>query len=120
MASMVDCLNGIDTSKMTLSEIDTMLRDVFNVNCASDKSLAGLLRRINKGFIKKSTRKSDYESHYSIGMTPLELSIAAGSCSAAARSWIERHEIERVKIPTCGAAHLALHCKWGSYDNHKD
>lgn len=119
MASMVDCLDGIDTSKMTLGEIDTILCNVFNVNCASENSLAGLLKRINKGFIKKSARKFDYESHYSSGMTTTELSIATGSSPAAARSWIERYEINRVSIPKCGAAHLALHCKWGSYDDHK-
>lgn len=112
MASMVDCLDGTDTSKMTLKEIDSILRDVFGVYCANEKSLAGILRSRGKNFIKTSTRKFDYESHYLTGMSATELSIAAGSCQASARAWIERYEIERVTIPRDGNAHLVLHCKW--------
>lgn len=115
MASMIDHLDGIDTSEMTIHEIFDMLAMDFGVKSKSFKSLYKIMSNRGMKFKRENVSKFDFEGIYIKGMPVAELAKAAGSSYPTAKDWVS----SRVSIPTDGVAHLVLHCKWGCNDNNK-
>lgn len=118
MASMIGCLDGIDTSKMTLKEISAYLFNDHHIKFTSSDGLRKSIRQHGLDYKKSSTRKYDYESFYVAGMGYVELAKLSSLPKSCAYQWIRTMKRNRLKVepvkttPKQDIVRMALNGKW--------